>query len=84
MCDLGASINVLPYSIYLELNLGPLIETRIVIQLVDRSYVYSEGILENVLVQVNNLVFPADFYVLRIENDDIPRFGTTLLACPFL
>ncbi|XP_010247614.1 PREDICTED: uncharacterized protein LOC104590597 [Nelumbo nucifera] len=59
MLDLGASINVMPYSIYCALNLGPLKETRVVIQLADRSNAYPEGIVEDVLVQVNDLIFPA-------------------------
>jgi hypothetical protein len=37
MLDLGASINIMPLSIYKALNLGPLKETRVIIQLVDRS-----------------------------------------------
>ncbi|XP_019052067.1 PREDICTED: uncharacterized protein LOC104590421 [Nelumbo nucifera] len=49
MLDLGASINVMPYSIYCALRLGPLKETRVVIQLVDRSNAYPEGIVEDVL-----------------------------------
>ena len=43
MLDLGASINVFPYSIYKSLGLGPLMETRIVVQLADRSNVYRKG-----------------------------------------
>ncbi|KAK4390452.1 hypothetical protein Sango_2108500 [Sesamum angolense] len=63
MCDLGASINVMPLSIFESLHVGPLKETGVIIQLADRSVVYPEGVLEDVLVQVNELVFPADFYV---------------------
>jgi hypothetical protein len=37
MLDLGASINVMPLSIYKDLNLGPIKETKVIIQLVDRS-----------------------------------------------
>ena len=59
--DLGASINVMPYSIYASLNLGPLEETGVVIQLVDHSNTYPRGVVEDVLVQVNELIFPADF-----------------------
>ncbi|XP_073131691.1 uncharacterized protein [Henckelia pumila] len=64
MLDLGASINVIPYSIYCALNLGPLKETRVVIQLADRSNAYPEGVVEDVLVQVKELIFPADLYIL--------------------
>ncbi|XP_073129193.1 uncharacterized protein [Henckelia pumila] len=68
--DLGALINVMPDSIYASLKLGPLNKTGIVIQLADRSNAYPRGIVEDLLVQVNNLVFPADFYVLDMENGD--------------
>ena len=50
MIDLGASINVMPYSLYTSLNLGPLKETRVIIQLADRTTAYPEGVVEDVLV----------------------------------
>ncbi|XP_022019881.1 uncharacterized protein LOC110919943 [Helianthus annuus] len=84
MLDLGASINVLPYSILKTLNVGPLKRTGVVIQLADRSLVYPKGVLEDVLVQVNELVFPADFYVLDMEDDDTPHSSSILLGRPFL
>ena len=80
--DLGASINVMPRSIYDKLNLGELKKTGMVIQLADRSNTYPDGVLEDVLVQVNELVFPADFYVMNLSEacHDIP----ILLGWPFL
>ncbi|KAM2048375.1 hypothetical protein ACFX1T_006916 [Malus domestica] len=68
MLDLGASINVMPYSIYASMNLGELKKDGVIIQLADRSNVYPKGVLEDVLVQVNQLIFPADFYVLDMED----------------
>ncbi|KAL2226514.1 UNVERIFIED_CONTAM: hypothetical protein Sindi_2010100 [Sesamum indicum] len=59
-------------------------ETGVVIQLVDRSVVYPEGVLEDVLVQVNELVFPADFYVLDMREDNSPNSTSILLGRPFL
>ncbi|XP_043805290.1 uncharacterized protein LOC122721280 [Manihot esculenta] len=50
ICDLGASINVMPLSVYLSLDAGPLKQTGITLQLADRSIVYSKGVLEDVLV----------------------------------
>ncbi|XP_051145535.1 uncharacterized protein LOC127261292 [Andrographis paniculata] len=50
MLDLGAAINVMPRSIYDSLNLGPLKETRIIIQLADRTNSYPDGMIEDVLV----------------------------------
>ncbi|KAK4382232.1 Retrovirus-related Pol polyprotein from transposon.6 [Sesamum angolense] len=84
MCDLGASINVMPLSIFESLHVGLLKEMGVVIQLTDRSVVYPEGVLEDVLVQVNELVFPADFYVLDMREDNSPSSTSILLGRPFL
>ncbi|XP_052203084.1 uncharacterized protein LOC127808556 [Diospyros lotus] len=84
MLDLGASINVMPLSVYSSLNIGPLKETCMTIQLADRSNVYPEGVLEDVLVQVNELVFPIDFYVLNMEEDDSSNLAPILLGRPFI
>ncbi|XP_021745351.1 uncharacterized protein LOC110711280 [Chenopodium quinoa] len=84
MLDLGASINVMPLSIYKALNLGPLKDTRVIIQLADRSNTYPLGVIEDVLVQVNELVFPADFYVLNMPNDESSNATPILLGRPFL
>ncbi|CAN6712689.1 unnamed protein product [Malus baccata var. baccata] len=50
MLDLGASINVMPYSIYASMNLGELKQDGVIIQLDDRSNAYPKGVLEDVLV----------------------------------
>ncbi|KAJ9565323.1 hypothetical protein OSB04_001289 [Centaurea solstitialis] len=84
MVDLGASINVMPYSIYSLLNVGPLERTGVVIQLASRSIVYPKGVLEDVLVQVNELVFPADFHVIDMEEHNTSKSPLILLGRPFL
>ncbi|KAG8493733.1 hypothetical protein CXB51_011200 [Gossypium anomalum] len=84
MCDLRASINVMPFSIYESLNAGFLTKTGVTIQLADRSIVHPEGVLEDVLVKVNGLIFPADFYVIKIEEDNVPGSSDILLGRPFL
>ncbi|XP_050130704.1 uncharacterized protein LOC126607227 [Malus sylvestris] len=84
LCDLGASINLMPYSVYKSLNLGDLKETKVVIQLADRSNRYPKGLLEDVLVQVNELIFPADFFVLEMEHDPMPTALPLILGRPFL
>ncbi|KAL2243525.1 UNVERIFIED_CONTAM: hypothetical protein Sindi_0470500 [Sesamum indicum] len=84
MCDLGASINIMPITIYESLNVGPLKETGVILQLADRSVVDPDGVLEDVLVQVNELVFPADFYVLDMKGDISPNSTSILLGRPFL
>ncbi|CAM8999043.1 unnamed protein product [Rhodiola kirilowii] len=84
MLDLGASINVLPYSIYSCLWIGPLEPAGLTIQLADRSCKQPEGKIEDVLVQVGELVFPADFYVLKMENCGPNDHAPILLGRPFL
>ncbi|XP_043810700.1 uncharacterized protein LOC122723222 [Manihot esculenta] len=59
-------------------------DTRVVIQLADRSVVYPKGVLEDVLVQVDELVFPADFYVIDTKEDNCNTFSDILLGRPFL
>ena len=84
MLDLGASINVMPYSIYASMNLGELKNDGVIIQLADRSNVYPKGVLENVLVQVGHLIFPADFYVLDMEESTHSSPMPILLGRPFM
>ena len=84
MLDLGASINVMPHSIYASLKLGPLKQTRVIIQLADRSNAYPDGVIEDVLVKINNLIFSADFYVLYMEDDASLNPSPILLGRPIL
>ncbi|KAM2115565.1 hypothetical protein ACFX1Q_023982 [Malus domestica] len=84
MLDLGASINVMPYSIYASMNLGELKNDGVIIQLADRSNAYPKGILEDVVVQVNHLIFPADFYVLEMDESDHAPSLPILLGRPFM
>ncbi|RDX90769.1 hypothetical protein CR513_27332, partial [Mucuna pruriens] len=84
MLDLGASINVMPSSVYKALNFGDLEPTRMTIQLANRSVVQPLGILEDVLVQVNDLIFPADFCVLDMEDKTLGKGSALILGCPFL
>ncbi|KAJ9168489.1 hypothetical protein P3X46_020006 [Hevea brasiliensis] len=85
MANLEASINVMSYSVFQTLNLGPLKETSVIIQLADRSNTYPLGVVEDVLVQVGGLIFPADFYILDME-DSVPTLKSALILFgrPFL
>ncbi|KAK1369739.1 hypothetical protein POM88_035831 [Heracleum sosnowskyi] len=85
MLDLGASINVMPLYIFQTLNLGILEHTNVIIQLADRSNAYPEGVIEDVLVHVDQMVFPADFYILKME-DGPPNIksASILFGRPFL
>ncbi|KAM2174290.1 hypothetical protein ACFX1Q_033829 [Malus domestica] len=84
MLDLGASINVMPYSVYASMNLGVLKNDGVIIQLADRSNAYPKGVVEDVLVQVNHLIFPADFYVLEMDESDHAPSLPILLGRPFM
>ncbi|CAM8906109.1 unnamed protein product [Rhodiola kirilowii] len=81
LCDLGASVSIMPYSLYSKLNLGDLCPTNISIRLADHSCRLPKGILKDVPVKVKNIYIPADFIVLEISEDtDI----TIILGRPFL
>ncbi|KAK8636609.1 hypothetical protein V6N13_124351 [Hibiscus sabdariffa] len=54
------------------------------IQLADRLVIKPEGLLKNVLVEVDKLIFPADFYVINMENDQSNTSSEILLSRPFL
>ncbi|XP_015163505.1 uncharacterized protein [Solanum tuberosum] len=83
LCDLGASINLMPLSLYQKLGLGSPKRTTVILQPADRSIARTEGAVEDVLVQVGSLIFPVDFVVLDFEADsEVPciHFGTTFLG----
>ena len=67
LLDLGASVNLLPYSMYKQLGLGELKPTSITLSLTDRSIKIPKGTLEDVLIQVDKFYYPVDFIVLDIE-----------------
>nr|XP_008349476.2 uncharacterized protein LOC103412721 [Malus domestica] len=81
LCDLGSSINLLPLSVAKTIGIGEIKPTTVSLQMADRSIAYPEGIIEDVLVKVDKLIFPADFLVLDMEED----YETQLiLGRPFL
>ncbi|XP_049405017.1 uncharacterized protein LOC125868401 [Solanum stenotomum] len=67
LCNLGASINLMPTSLHKKLGLGSPIPTTIILQLADRSVARPEGVVDDVLVQIGSLIFPVDFVVLNFE-----------------
>ena len=86
LCNLGASISVMPKHVYDSLSLEPLNKTSIVIQLADRSFVYPLGVIEDVLVKIECLVIPCNFYILDMEHDSYDSSNSTpiLFGRPFL
>ncbi|XP_042028825.1 uncharacterized protein LOC121775822 [Salvia splendens] len=84
MCDLGASINVMPYSMYEKLGKIKLVETDMVIQLANGSCIYLGGILENEIVKVNKFMYLADFFVIKMTEPGAEESIGILLGRPFL
>lgn len=54
------------------------------IQLANRSNACPAGVVEDVLVQVNNLIFPADFYIMDMEGDTKSSRAPIILGRPFM
>ncbi|GJX43358.1 reverse transcriptase domain-containing protein [Tanacetum coccineum] len=81
LADSGASINLLPHSIYKQLGLGALKPTRMTLELANRSVTHPMGIAEDVVVRVDGFTFLADFVVVNFEPD--PRVPI-ILGRPFL
>ncbi|RDY00581.1 hypothetical protein CR513_16218, partial [Mucuna pruriens] len=84
MLDLGASINVMPTSIYKFLKFGDLEPIEMTIQLANMSVVQPLCVLEDVLVKVYELIFPTDFYfnifeAMKHPTEDHSLFGIDLL-----
>ncbi|XP_073222517.1 uncharacterized protein [Cicer arietinum] len=81
LCDLGASVSLMPLSIYKKLGIGKVKDTQLMLQFADRSMKHPYGVVEDVLVKVIKFIFPMDFVVLDMEEDnDIPF----ILGKPFL
>ena len=85
LLDLGASVNLLPYSVYEQLDLGQLKPTRVTLKLVDRSVKVPKGVVEDVLIKVGDFVFPVEFVVLETESvANVRNQIPVILGRPFL
>ncbi|KAK8696450.1 hypothetical protein V6N13_001585 [Hibiscus sabdariffa] len=81
LCDPGASINLMPKSVFQQLGIGKAKPTTVMLQLADRSYVQPEGKIKDILVRVDKFIFPADFLILDCEADE---HAPIILGRPFL
>ena len=85
LLELGASVNLLPYSVYKQLGLGELKPTNITLSLADRSVKIPKGIVEDVLVKIDKFYYPVDFVVLDTEPiANKPNHVPIILGRPFL
>nr|GFD16762.1 reverse transcriptase domain-containing protein [Tanacetum cinerariifolium] len=76
LANLGASINLMPFSIWKKLFLPKLTTTRMTLGLADRSITRPKGVAEDVYVKVKKFHFPTDFVVVDFEAD--PRVSLIL------
>nr|GFB11434.1 reverse transcriptase domain-containing protein [Tanacetum cinerariifolium] len=81
LADLGASINLMPLSIWKKFRLPTLNDTKMVLELADRTISKPTGVAENVFVKVGKFYFPTDFVILDFVAD--PRVPL-ILGRPFL
>ncbi|RVW58562.1 hypothetical protein CK203_110878 [Vitis vinifera] len=83
--NLGASVNLLPYSMYKQLGLGGLKPTAITLSLADRSVKIPRRVIEDVLVQVDKFYYPVDFVVLDTDPTvKEANYVPIILGRPFL
>ncbi|RVW72679.1 Gag-Pol polyprotein [Vitis vinifera] len=85
LLDLGASVNLLPTSIYKQLGLGELKATTITLFLANRLIKVPKGVVKDVLVQVEKFYYPVDFVVLNTKPlKNGVNFVPIILGRPFL
>ncbi|GJT60252.1 reverse transcriptase domain-containing protein [Tanacetum coccineum] len=81
LADLGASINLMPLSVWKELGLPELISTRMTLELANWDIYTPKGIARDVFILVGKFTFPADFVIIDYESDPhVPL----ILGRPFL
>ncbi|GJW17608.1 mitochondrial proton/calcium exchanger protein-like protein isoform X1 [Tanacetum coccineum] len=81
LVDLGANVSVMPLLTYLNLGLGELAHTRLIVELADRTIKYPKRIAKNVLVEIGKFTFLVDFIILdMLEDIKVPL----ILGRPFL
>ncbi|XP_019089193.1 PREDICTED: uncharacterized protein LOC109127995 [Camelina sativa] len=81
LCDLGASVSLMPLSAATRLGLYTFKPTQVTLVLADRSTRRPEGVLENLPVQIGNCNIPTDFIVLKLDEESQEPI---LLGRPFL
>ncbi|GKC29748.1 reverse transcriptase domain-containing protein [Tanacetum coccineum] len=81
LADLGASINLIPHSLFRRLGISKLKPTKMSIQLADQSIKYPIGVCENLLVKISKFIFLVEFVVSEIDEDELVLI---ILGRPFL
>ncbi|RYR14419.1 hypothetical protein Ahy_B04g070974 [Arachis hypogaea] len=81
LCDLGASINLLPLSLVKKLQINEIMPTDVIIRLADKTQKQATEVVENVLLKVGKYFLPTDFVILDMEES---HTHPIILGRPFL
>ena len=84
LLDLGSSVNLMTYSVYLQLGLGEMKPTTVFLQLADRSMAKPRDFVEDVLVQVDKFYYTIDFVILDLKGAKPGKGSDLILGRPFL
>ncbi|XP_021732991.1 uncharacterized protein LOC110699783 [Chenopodium quinoa] len=81
LCDLGASVSLMPHSMAKRLSFGEISPTKMSIQLANRSVRVPLGVLKDIPIQVGKVLVPCNFVIMEMDEDSkIPL----ILSRPFL
>ncbi|XP_015971126.1 uncharacterized protein LOC107494597 [Arachis duranensis] len=81
LCDLGSSIKMMPLCMMRRLFIEEVKPTQMSLELMDRSLVIPKGVIENLLVRAGKFIFPADFVILDLGEEESESI---ILERPFL
>ncbi|RYR77581.1 hypothetical protein Ahy_A01g002108 [Arachis hypogaea] len=81
LCDLGASINLMPLSLVKRMQINEILPTDVVIRLADKTQKQAIRVVENVLLKVGKYFLPTDFVILDMEESHLHPI---ILGRPFL
>ncbi|XP_025677547.1 uncharacterized protein [Arachis hypogaea] len=81
LCDLGASINLMSLAVMKRMRIEEAKPIRMALQLVDRTFKFPHGVVEDLLVKVGEFIFPADFVVVDMKEE---ANASIILGRPFL
>jgi len=84
LLNLGASVNLLPYSVFHSLNLGELKPTSVILLLADRSVKALRGVVKDVLLQVDKFIYHVDFIVFDTQPVEEYNSFPLILGRPFI
>lgn len=67
LCDFGASVNIIYFSAFKKLGLGEVKPTILHLKLSNQSIIYPIGLAKNLLIKIDEFIFPVGFIVLDME-----------------